>query len=467
MKYNESSSDKEMLNQMDYLSEFIYNDDIELDVLECEIYKEDDEIDMKKIKEQTFKKVNLQKPKKKWSNINKVAAILLLTAAVGTFALTDVSAQIQKLFQYIPGVNRMVEVDEAGGLLVLERPIKKEHIELISVVADNGNDTITVAARGTGSSPDDITAKLPDGAVLDFPMRCIAGGTNIWDGDYSTEDKIDINLNTEDTLIIRMDDVEIPVALVETDKVIDPIELGTTAVVNDTKITAIKDIVGDDLTIHLFSPEKEGQRIDEYALPPDYEQEDYSFKGILNEKITLKDEAGNLVSGSGLGSYSPPLSEFHFDISDVAGEKLTLEIPYLKMNYFTDMTVDIKLPDVGEKIKYDKFDIEAGEFWISIQGVERTRADEVMIDFDVHYDEEVSESLYEVSFTPDLRGLFNKEEYNGYSLEYVGDEDLILGEIDKLYVMLNYEDLDVLPLHIDDFTTVIRGPWRFEIDLQQ
>ena len=86
---------------------------------------------------------------------------------------------------------------------------------------------------------------------------------------------------------------------------------------------------------------------------------------------------------------------------------------------------------------------------------------------EVYYDEEAGESLYEVSFIPDLSGFFNKEEYNGYSTEYVGDENLILGEIDKIYVQLNYEDLDVLPLHIDGFTTVIRGPWKFEIDLQQ
>lgn len=466
MKKKQSSNDKEMFSQMDGLSELLYKDDINLDVLDCDIYKEDETVNMNRVKNQTFKKLNIRKPKKK-SHVNKAAAIILLTVVAGTFAFTDVSAQIEKLFQYIPGVNRMVETNEAESLLVLDQPIIKENIELISVVVDNSKNLISVSARGKGTNPHDVSAKLPNELVVDFPRYGVAGGFSDWTGDYATEDKVDFNIKAGEVVIIVFGDIEIPVSLVEADKVADQEELGATCIVNDIKITAIKDVADQDLTIHLFSPEKEGRRIDEYALPPYYEQKDYSFKGILNEKITLKDEAGNLVSSGGLGySYSPPLSEFHFDINNVTG-KLILEIPFLKMNYYEDITVDIKLPKVGEKVEYDDFDVQLGDFSMTIQGVERTRADEVMIDLDVHYDEAAEESLYEVSFTPDLGGLFNKEEYNGYSIQYVGHENLVLGEIDKLYVQLNYDNLKVLPLHIDDFTTIIRGPWQFEINLDE
>lgn len=502
---NRKFHEEEMFYMMDKLTEYI--DEEYLDVFEKEDIKEEemlDDIQLENIKRNVIEKLNLKESKKentKYINKRKkarkriqfskiAAAILIIFGLLFVAYPNEVIAVLKKPLNYIPGINTVMDSEESSERYVLEQPITIKHdgmkIELMSVIVQNDNNYIFVNARGNdkrifiegnGKCSYNMEVRFNNNEIYKLPTGTISSSVNVWDASksnlygasekknnkkftYKDGDTIEVIIGNDDKAII-------PVTLIKAPSFEDYSELGPTTEVKDISITAIPTFSDKDLTINLVSPQN--QMIDEYALSPSFSfnQDKFKYKGILNERIALCDNEGNLINGEGVDMYSPPLSEFHFDITESDSDKFKLVIPYIKMKYNIDKDFKIELPEVGEFFEYDDYVLNLNDYKLKINKIERPKSDSgeiVKIYLDTGYNENLDESMYEIRLNC-IIPFFSEPFYQSWGGSYgEGDDENMVGALKVVDITLNKEDLRKFDLHIDSIITIKKGPWEFEIE---
>ncbi|GAA0182231.1 hypothetical protein SH2C18_46440 [Clostridium sediminicola] len=504
---NKKLHEKEMFNMMDELTDYI--DEKYLDVFDKEDINEEemlDDIQLENIKKNVIEKLNVKEDKKEETKyINKrkksrrrmkfskiAAAILIIFGLLFVAYPNEVIAVLKKPLNYIPGINTVMDSEESSERYVLEKPISINQdgmkIELMSVIVQNDDNYIFVNARGNdekifseenGYKSINMLVKFRNGQVYNLKSGSMFSGGNDWNASYNNwSDVNEKNIksrflykegDTIEVIIGTEDKVNIPVTLIKAPSFEDYSEIGPTTEVNDISVTAIPSFDDNDLTINLASPKIQGQMIDQYALSPDFSfnQDRFKYKGILNERIALYDDYGNLVKGKGVGSYTPPLSEFHFDITESVSNKFKLVIPYIKMKYNIDKKFRIKLPEVGESLEYEDYILDFNDYKLKINKIERINTipgESVKIYFDTGYDEYLDESMYSIMLAPGIKA-FDEPIYQSWSGNFGEDDDEnMVGALKVVDISLNKEGLKKFDLYIDSIITIKRGPWKFEIE---
>lgn len=441
------------------------------------------------ISKKTFEKLGLEKKSTKNSCtpvefyktplFKKLIAVAASIAIVFSIFTTDyVKATIKKLFKYIPGINQTIE--DEGDIYILNKPVKvsdgNSYIKLLSVVIDTEKQFIYVGIRGNNNKCKKASVRFKNGKEYGLPMYSIAGGGEEWVGNFSYDSKFHGNKNTPfvyneyDGISIIIDDnkaMTFNVKLVKADSYKSYEELGPTALKNGLSITAIPAIEGKELKLNLLTPHINNQGVEDYGLRPDYTDapDGYRYGGLLAERITLKDKKGNTIKGRGLNSYAPPLGEFYFNISESKDKEFKLTIPYIKMRYDVDKDVKIKLPKLGEKLEYNNI-VDLNGYKLNITSVERPEKNRVIINIDTNYDESSKESLFfiepGVKFSP-----LRKPIYNGWSGNCAKGDEKIIGPMNQLDIQLEKENIDEFNLNIKSIITIKRGPWEFDISLDE
>lgn len=410
-----------------------------------------------------------------FKKLTTVAAAIVVV--ISLFSSDYVTAAIGKLLQYIPGLN--ITVEEEGEKFILKKAVnitrENSYIKLISVIIDNKKQNIFVAIDGNNKMCKKVSVKFKNGEIYELPYASIGSGGNEWSGNYAWEAEYNkvkkdaFNYNPGDDLKVILNDKE---NLTFTVKLEKPgtfqsyDELGPTNNKNGLSITAIPTLNNSELKINLLTPNIPEGRIDEYALRPDYSDNGYSYMGLLAEKMTLKDKNGNTVKGRGLNSYAPPLSEFYFDISNNTNKEFKLTIPYVKVKYDVKKDVKITLPNVGQKLEYENNIVDLKGYKLKINSIEMPENNRVIINFDTNYDENTAESLLEIQ--PGVRHqLFKKPIYDGWGGSCRINDTNKIGPMNQLDIQLNKKNLHEFTLYIESITTVKKGPWEFDINLNK
>lgn len=403
------------------------------------------------------------------------AAIVII---IGIFSSDYVTAAIGKLLQYIPGLNITLEQEDERFILKDTINITKgdNYIKLLSVIVDNKNQSIYVSIRGNNKKCKNVSVKFKNGKEYDLPIYSVGSGGSDWVGDYSYNPKFykpkkdTFTYMDGDELNIILNDKEnmlIPVKLEKPDTLHSYDELGPTVNKNGLSITAIPTLNNNELEINLLTPNIAGGRVDEYALQPDYKDNEYRHAGLLAGRITLKDKEGNILKGRTPNSlYTPPLSEFYFDISGNNNKEFKLAIPYVKVKYEVKKDIKIVLPEVGKKLEYENNTIDLKGYKLKINSIERPENTRVIINFDTNYNEEATESLLDIYPAVNIQ-LFGEPIYDSWSRSYEINATKTIGPMNKLDIELNKKNLHQFNLYIETITTVKRGPWEFDINLDK
>lgn len=481
-------SEKEMFEIIDSLTE--NPDSFKLNIDDEDIYEDTNLDNIKEsISNKTFEKLGLEnKSFKKHAAPNrfyktplfkKLIAVAASIAIVFTIFSTDyVKATIEKLFKYIPGINQTIE--DKSEIYILNKPVKitdkGSYINLLSVIIDTEKQNIYVGIRGNNKCKK-ASVRFKNGKEYGLPIYSIAGGGSEWVGNFSYDSRFcenknaPFNYNNNDEISIIINDdkaITFDVRLVKAKSYKSYEELGPTALKNGLSITAIPAIEGKELKLNLLTPKIDNEGVEEYGLRPDYTKssDGYSYEGLLNERITLKDKQGNTIKGRGLSSYAPPLSEFYFNISESKDKEFKLSIPYIRMRYDVDKDVKIKLPKSGEKLEYKDNIVDLNGYKLNIISVERPQKNRVIINIDTNYDESLKESMLFIE--PGVKfPLFGKPIYTGWSGNCAKDGKKIIGPLNQLDIELNKDNIDEFNLNIKSIETIKRGPWEFNISLDK
>lgn len=438
------------------------------------------EIDKNRIKGKTFNKLGLNqtkvksKPEKKRSGKWLVAAALLIIM-MSTLFSRDVIAGIIKVFQYIPGINMIVEDKGDVDRYVLRDIVRVDRdgksFDIVSVMVENEKNLILVSLRGEGEPYQDVSVEFKDGRTYNLSMSSAGGGGSTWHGDfmyekrYAPKETEDFNYKEGQEINIILgsnNDIKVPVVLKRAEVYESYEQLGPTAMKNGLSITAIPKLKDGTLRVNLLTPLPNKTNIYEYGLSPDHNSE-YKYMGILNEGITLKGSRNNVIKAeAGLSSYMTPLDEFTFDIKNSNLSDYSLVIPYVKMAYVVNRDIKIDVPRVGETINLDNNVFDFNGYKLKINSIERRKKDEVTLKIDTNYDETKEESLYEIKFwtkTPFIGPPVSKSWRGNYATE----DEKVIGPMKEITIFLKRDDIKKLTINIWRIITVKRGPWEIKL----
>lgn len=457
---------------------------------------------LNRIKEKTFNRITKtdssfvntteKKPKKSFTFSKKKAAI---AAAICFLILTPFSdkviADIKKAFRYIPGANQIIENEQNTDMYILQNGIKVStkngYAELLSVVIDNDKKVIYLSARGEEkevSNASNMTienfapsVKLGNGKIIKLNNGSMGSGggdgSMHWQSDFSSDNKDNKNIfyNDGEKIEIQLkvpnnDQINIPITLKKAINYNDYRELGPTCEKNGLSITAVPKWTDNKLKINLLTPKSNNFHVAEYGKNPNYKDEEYHYKGILDKTITLTDNVGKSYKISASGSYAPPLSEFYFHADKNQNISYKLNIPYVMIEYNVDVKHKLTLPKVGEKINLNNEIIALkDDYKLKLLSINRTKKDEVVIEVDTGYDESKIESMFNLQLETDNTALFRKPDYNSWGAEYYeGNDKKSIGSLTKWIINLNHPDSSNLNLYISKFYTIKKGPWIIPID---
>lgn len=463
----------------DALSEeelFMLMDDIKYEDLlgDLELGEPLENLDNKVVMDKTFNKLGLKNRKKVPGIKRWAAAAVLLLVILSMLSPRDVIAGIKRAFQYIPGLNIAMEKNEERYVLKDRVKFNKEgkSLEVISIVIENEKNAIWLSVEGDTEQYRDARVEFRDGRQYKLSSYSIAGGGSKWSGNYGYERKFEKNnpgdfvyKEGEQIKIIlgKEGDVVIPVSLKRADTFESYEELGPTCERNGLSITAVPKLEEGKLRVNLLTPSPQKGKIEEYGLNPNYKDEEFKYKGILGEKIALRDSQNKIINASAPGSFSPPLDVFYFDLNALEKGQHRLVVPYVKMSYRVDKDIELEMPRVGEKIELDNYVVNLEGYKLKIESIERKREDEVVLKIDTGYDEAREESLYEIKLGVKIPFL-GKPLYQSWGGSFVVGSEKVIGPMNEISVSLNKHNMKKLKLNIEDIVTVKRGPWEIDIE---
>lgn len=456
---------------------------------------------LNKIKEKTFDKITKndtspenfikKKPKKNFLSLKKKAAIAATICFLLIIPFSNKAiANIKKVLQYIPGVNQVLESEPTSNVYILENKIKVStkngYVELLSVLIDTDKKVIQLSARGEEKNGNDSpnmdvesftpAIKLNNGKTIKLNNGSTGfgggDGSMHWQADFSSDNKDIKNISYADGEKIEVEltppynkKINIPIILKKAKDYNNYKEIGPTCNTNGISITAIPKWENNKLKVNLLTPSNNESSVQEYGKNPNYTDKNYSYKGVLNKTIMLTDAEGKSYKISAPENYSPPLSEFYFDVSKNNNTSYKLNIPYVRIKHDVSVKHSFNVPKLLEKVTFDNEIITLKDkYKIKILSLERPAEDQLLIKVDTGYSEDKLDSIFNVDLgTKKLIG--NSDDYNSWCIDYSKDnKSNVIGSLESWCIKLNHPNSSKLDLYIESFYTIKKGPWIIPID---
>ncbi|HHV72607.1 MAG TPA: DUF4179 domain-containing protein [Clostridia bacterium] len=405
---------------------------------------------LNRIKQKTYRKLNLafKTGKKKrvfWAIL--AASLMIMVISISAFGPERVWAKIRQSLQFIPGMGIVIkDEEEQVERYVLSRPLEKElgkgRITIKGVIIDNQRAIIDIIGEDLKQYKD-VFLRDKKGREYKMETYSIGASTGYWRGTFSHEGKVEEPEEIE--VIIGDREFVIPLTLEKAVSYESYEEMGPSQTVKGISITAITYQEKGKLKVNLVSPSQPGWRIDSYADHPSKEG---------GTTISLRDKDGNLYPVTGAGSYSPPLSEFSFDLKGSKEESFILSIPFIRIKYDEEKTVTVNIPQEGS-FNLDQ-SIDLAGFPINFQRIERLGDNRVRIYVDTGFNKQSGEGLQFFI----LDGL--KLPFRSWS-----------GEVDLDTEAIKWFEFEIKPrmrkikLVLKEPVVVKQGPWEFPIQLNQ
>lgn len=470
--------------------------DIEITICDSEIPYE---IEVDKIKQKTLNKIdqetlssvenirtmkiNNNNKKSRRFNIKSITrrnivAVVILLALLGSMFNNNVSAMIKKMFNYIPGINMIMENENLSNLYILDEEVKvnldDSYVEIKSLIIDNERNAIYLTAYGSSKKWFKNVWVLINNEKYHLDSYNLSGSTRVWEGNYryikefTKESKKDVFFNEEDNIKIifgKNSELVIPVRLKLAKNYDSFEELGPTKTINDLTITAIPNFDGDLLNIKLLTPNYNDRRVFEYGLRPSLWK--YKYVEGLSEKNILLDKNNNEIAEVTSVDIYNYYSTLQYDLSNNEDNEYILTIPFVKMNYRVDEKHKIKLPELGEKFIYDDYVIEISDYKFKILEVEKyinadTNTEIAKLTVDTYYNAKHSDVLYDIRIES-RSGLFRDPLFNSMTHVFEVKENGEFGSLKEIHIGLEKSNINTLPIYIEEITTIKRGPWKFNI----
>jgi len=432
------------------------------------------------IKAKTYKKIgvsSMPQPQKKsnlsfkssakmWKNL--VASLLILALlGITIVGYEPALAKVKHFLQYIPGMGIVLEDEGEAPRYVLEKSIVENigngMIEIKGVIIDNDRTIVTISGSNLPIYKD-IRFKDIDGLEYKADGYSISssgagpslGKPNIWEGTYVYEGTI-TNINGLRVVLLDGEIIDLPIPLVKAETYKSYAEMGPTVTVEDLSVTAITTLMDDKLQVNLISPPQAGRKINAYGGNPNVSNdgEVMTLKNINNEEFKI----------SAPGMYSPPLSEFYFDIDGSAEKEYLLSIPFIETVYEANASLSLDIPKEG-LVEINE-EVELAGYPISFKSVERTDEGHIRIFVDLNYDEKKDNNL--IGFRMDKTKV-------SFSLTEMKPPKRVTGwgyTINEKTRAMEFLDISLpgdadvrkLKLYLHEPVVVKNGPWDLEIAL--
>lgn len=382
-----------------------------------------------------------RKRRKYWIASIATAAAIVLTVTLGFSS--EVQAELKKLLKFIPGLGIVQEETSSQSTYVLDKPMTvtagdgqitveavmfQDHISSVSLSGENARQV------------HDFELSTDDGNEYHFKVSTLSSSIGSWQGGYISEKPVILSPKAEITL--RFQDMSIgPLKLTQAAASDTQQGLGPSAEHNEVLVTAIPaDFDEDKARINLLSKLPDGWRIDSYG------------KESITDDIRLKllDQDGKVIPVLQDQSFARS-SELLYRKSLVqSGQTLTLNIPSIRVIDMKapESRVELPLPAIAESVELHETAALAG-FPVAFTKIERTSADKVRINVNLHIDTTKPQTLQ--GFIVDMK---NPDD-NSYSWR-INEQSRA---IEELNLPVN-TDRDEITFYMKEPRIVVQGPWN-------
>jgi len=383
-----------------------------------------------------------RKRRKYWIASIVTAAAIVLTVTLGFSS--EVQAELKKLLKFIPGLGIVQEETSSQSTYVLDKPV--------TVTAGDGQITVegvmfqdhvsSVSLSGENARQiHDFELSTDDGKKYHFKVSTLSSSIGSWQGGYISEKPVILSPKSEITL--RFQDMSIgPFKLTQAAASDTQQGLGPSAEHNGVLVTAIPaDFDEDKARINLLSKLPDGWRIDSYGKEPITDD-------IRLMLLNRDDKEIPLVQNKSFVH----ISELLYQKSLVqSGQTLALNIPSIRVIDMKapESRVSLPLPAIGESVELHETVALAG-FPVAFTKIERTSADNVRINVNLHLDTTKKQSLQ--GFIADMK---NPDGNQGYSWR-INEQSRA---IEELNLPVN-TDRDEITFYLKEPRIVVQGPWN-------
>jgi hypothetical protein len=446
MKKSDDQDIFEMLDQLDEETKADIIHDVEMHE-EMKLERKD----LDKIKQKTFQKigiVQMERPKRPLFTGKRMIAASILGLVILSSAIfnTEVLGALQKALQFIPGIGIVKEEDVPRERYILQHPVKVPigggSIEITGMMVDE--EITQIIMSGTVARPGSIHLINELGTKYNIKSSHVSSSSRLWSGTFWYQGKLDIKEHVTIQLGGYSESINIPITLVKAKTFDSYEELGETVTIQDIAITALPSKFENKGRVTIVSRQ-----------PKEFWISDYGIRGIYrapeNKKLHVFDDKGKKYDLEKPWGLSAPAREIYFNLQEGV-QKYTMIIPEITVRYHDKVELSLNIPmESGMAIVIDQ-SFEIAGFPVEITKIERLEKNGIRLYMDLNYNEHEDKSL------------------SNFRLDKMSHMAKLHGETGEL---LDYLEFDVEPnsnkidITITDPQVVIRGPWIFELPVDQ
>jgi hypothetical protein len=378
--------------------------------------------DVDRIKKRTYAVLQTSPKKNKVKKMILAASVMLAVMLLSLAGPANVYANIQKALSFIPGFNVVVDSEELNNFVLSEAVSFESGDNKIDIVGAyvNGQKTI-LNIRGQHQDVDkevydrfskDLVSNIyliADDKKLSSFGSSIGMSSNSWEGTFifdKVNDVESVYVHYYDSIISQEIVLQLDMKLARSYE--DISLLGPNATVQDITIVAIPNFSDNSLVVNLANLGVQNGRVQSY----------------VHEKIELVDEEGRSYPLSHRSSYSSPLSDFTFDLSEYRGGQLKLVIPEILITVYESTSVRIDIPDDFATLNKE---FSVLEYTSRITTIKMDDDGNVIMDVDLYEDENIklkSFSLQGMSYSSKLSEEFTIVSYRYVPKTFLGKQKL-------------------------------------------
>ncbi|MDP4089118.1 MAG: hypothetical protein Q8930_07590 [Bacillota bacterium] len=361
--------------------------------------------------------------------------ICLVITGISPFGQKAIADIYGKLF-FIPGSPEAVE-DKGKAMFILNEPVEFKNngfdITVSSVTKDA--DGLTIVMDGNDSTnTGKLTIEDKKGNKYVCASYEVAGG-GTWIGSYYFNN---IPADVASFNILYSDKTVIPITLEKAESYADYASMGPTDEQNNVAITLVPRKVEDKIWFNLIQHPMQHREISIYGRD--------TLGGTDPIDILVKDDNGKSYTLGHPENFGTT-SRFCFK-PDSSAERFTVTLPEITLKYKVDNEVTLPMPAEGET-QVNKT-IEMHGFTMKITKIMRA-GNKVTVYVDTGYDANKSENLGIVNLDMDAMSIDSVESNRNEN------------------VATDYFKFDINPwnrklkIKFKDMTTIMKGPWTFEV----
>lgn len=479
-----NNEDKLIYDVIDSLQIADIVDEIDNVDIDDSIFLTNDMLDNIKLKtyrnmEGSFIKIN--KRKKVYELIAAcIAAVVILTGIIG---YDKVSAQIQRMLTYIPGIGVYIQDHESSAVYFLDNPIRRDYkgkfIKVTGIIIENGNKSITMEGNISTEPPKMISVEEKNGIsyFLNLSDYDISKTTRQWYANYLDYAEYPRAFNIKDfikpQIKIKEVNINIPFALKKMDNNLGESQIAS-SIKNDVKLIAIANKDNGIIKISYITP-----KIGKSVLSSNNSLFPTRALGVV-----LKDKNNRIYK-----EINKVFNTLYFDGKNTNNKEFILSIPYLyKFGQYNGPTkFKLLIPENGG-LNINKT-VHIGDYPVELKSVERINPDYIALTFDTNYDLDKNESVLYFPVWKDIMSTERIEaiskinlsvnEVKGELHKYTNKPYVYLFQSKKIdkSININFNFLKTVFIPIDkeakfinldlgDPNTIIKGQWEFKIRLK-